>query len=187
MSGKFAERNLTALSRIVGVFAAVVTCGVGVDMAFHGHVLGYYVLVLSAITLFLEIEWVIDKFVQVCIRNEESFGVRCWSVTLAATSGWRRGLFYLPVACLLAWKPHQLWLAFFDAGLLVILSAIHAAISALDYRSTCECQQASHSMGESLLHTNPDCYNHFEEVLVTEVLDDCVSSRPGFGGSDGEL
>ncbi|XP_023247488.1 uncharacterized protein LOC111643606 [Copidosoma floridanum] len=130
---------------IVDIFIFVsVTCGVGVDFAFYGHQLGFYVL------------------------DNENFEICCWSLTLATRSGWRRVLFYLPIACLLAWESYELWLAFFDAGLLVILSMIHCALNILNIQFVGQAQQASNSMSESLLHPPLSCYNQFDEILVSE-------------------
>ena len=64
------------------------------------------------------------------------------------------------------WRLTMFYLQF-SAGLLVILTLMHAALSALDYHATCQCHQTAHSMGESLLNATPECYNHFEEVLVS--------------------
>ena len=46
------------------------------------------------------------------LRNEDSFCLHCWSGVLAVTRGWRRALFYLPLSCILAWRPHRLWLSY---------------------------------------------------------------------------
>ncbi|XP_015117517.1 uncharacterized protein LOC107041449 [Diachasma alloeum] len=175
------ESNLEILIRILGVITAIIVCGVGADIAYHRHVMGYYVTVASALIFFLEITWAITLFVQICLRNDESHCSRCWLSVLMVTRGWRRVLFYLPLSCILAWKPHNLWLSFVAAGLLAALSLLYVISSALSQRGSA--RTPGDSMGESLLHTRPEAYDRFEEVLVTEVLDDGVSGPT----SDGEM
>ncbi|XP_023247683.1 uncharacterized protein LOC111643729, partial [Copidosoma floridanum] len=156
---------------IVNIFIFVsVTCGVGVDFAFDGHQLGFYVLFFSAIIFLLEIEWIITFFIKICQRDDENFEIRRWSLTLATRSGWRRVIFYLPIACLLAWKSFELWLSFFDAGLLVILSMIHCALNILNIQFAGQAQQASNSMSESILQPPLNCYNQFDDILVSELI-----------------
>ncbi|XP_026674189.1 uncharacterized protein LOC108630854 isoform X5 [Ceratina calcarata] len=123
-----------------------------------------------------------------CFRNDESLCSCCWSAVLAITRGWRRALFYLPLSCILAWKPHSLWLSYVAAGLLAVLSLLHITSSALENRGSCHMSNATDSVGESLLNTRPENYDRFEEVLVTEVLDDGVSGPTGrVADSDGEI
>ncbi|KOC63015.1 hypothetical protein WH47_02464 [Habropoda laboriosa] len=103
-----------------------------------------------------------------CFRNDESLCSCCWSAVLAITRGWRKALFYLPLSCILAWKPHNLWLSYVAAGLLAVLSLLHIASSALESRGSCQMSNATDSVGESLLNTRPENYDRFEEVLVSE-------------------
>ncbi|XP_014482895.1 PREDICTED: uncharacterized protein LOC106748664 isoform X2 [Dinoponera quadriceps] len=157
-------QHLTTMTRIVGVCTAIVVCGVGVDVAYHRHVMGLYV------------------------TNEDSLCSHCWLGVLATTRGWRRALFYLPLSCILAWRPNRLWLSYVAAGLLAVLSLLHIASSALGRRGPCQSSTGTDSVGESLLNSRQENYDRFEEVLVTEVLDDGVSA-PGRcpGDSDGEI
>ncbi|XP_025995740.1 uncharacterized protein LOC105194050 [Solenopsis invicta] len=182
------EAHLPTITRIVGVCTAIVVCGVGSDVAYHRHVMGLYVTAASGVIFFLEITWAITMFVQVCVRNEDSLCTRCWSSVLSATRGWRRALFYLPLSCLLAWRPNKLWLSYVAAGLLAVLSLLHIASSALGRRDACQSSAGADSVGESLLNSRQENYDRFEEVLVTEVLDDGMSG-PGRcpGDSDGEI
>ncbi|XP_035721640.1 uncharacterized protein LOC118441406 [Vespa mandarinia] len=182
------DTHLGTLTRIVGVCTAIVVCGVGVDVAYRRHNMGLYVTASSLMIFFLEITWAITLFVQICVRNEESLCSYCWSRVLAITKGWRRALFYLPLSCILAWKPHKLGLSYVAAGLLVILSLLHIASSALGRRISCQSSSGTDSVGESLLNTRPENYDRFEEVLVPEVLDDGVSGPTvRIGDSDGEI
>ncbi|KAL6426629.1 hypothetical protein ACFW04_009198 [Cataglyphis niger] len=76
----------------------------------------------------------------------------------------------------------------FAAGLLAVLSLLHIASSALGRRDPCQSNAGTDSVGESLLNSRQDNYDRFEEVLVTEVLDDGVSGSGRCpGDSDGEI
>lgn len=118
-------------------------------------------------------------------RNEDSLCSRCWSSVLVATRDWRRALFYLPLSCILAWRPNRLWLSYvagkssfnstsvsswqiyvFAAGLLAVLSLLHIASSALG-RDPCQSSAGADSVGESLLNSRQENYDRFEEVLVS--------------------
>ncbi|XP_078038368.1 uncharacterized protein LOC144470589 isoform X3 [Augochlora pura] len=146
-------------------------------------------LAAAGFIFFLEITWAITLFVQICVRNDESLCSCCWSGVLAITNGWRRALFYLPLSCILAWKPHSLWLSYVAAGLLAALSLLYIASSALgDHGSVCQISNAADSVTESLLNTRSEHYDRFEEVLVTDVMDDGVTGPTGrIGNSDGEM
>ncbi|XP_072747325.1 uncharacterized protein [Anoplolepis gracilipes] len=142
----------------------------------------------SGVIFFLEVTWAITLFVQLCVRNEDSLCSRCWSNVLTSTRGWRRALLYLPLSCSLAWRPNRLWLSYVAAGLLAVLSLLHIASSALGRRDPCQSNTGTDSVGESLLNSRQDNYDRFEEVLVTEVLDDGVSGSGRCpGDSDGEI
>ncbi|XP_074094545.1 uncharacterized protein LOC141524503 [Cotesia typhae] len=180
------DSNLEIFIRILGVSTAIVVCGVGADVAYHRHIMGYYVTVASAMIFFLEITWAITLFVQICFRNNEAYCSHCWSYVLTITKGWRRALFYLPLSSILAWKPHNLWLSFVAAGLLAALSLLHIISSLMSQRTLN--RPNNDSMGERLLNARPEIYDRFEEVLVTEVLDDGVGGPTGrLGDSDGEI
>ncbi|XP_006613588.1 uncharacterized protein LOC102677788 isoform X1 [Apis dorsata] len=169
--------HLSTLTRILGVCTAVVVCGVGADVAYHQHVMGFYVTAASGLIFFLEITWAITLFVQICVRNDESLCSCCWSAVLAITRGWRRALFYLPLSCILAWKPYSLWLSYVAAGLLAVLSLLHITSSALGIRGSCQMSNATDSVGESLLNTRPENYDRFEEVLI-----ECIAQGDGSTG-----
>lgn len=181
------EDHLTLFTRIIGICTAIVVSGVGVDVAYHGHVMGFYVTGASVVIFLLEVTWAITMFIQIIVKNDESLCWNCWASVLMITRGWRRSLFYLPVSCILAWKPYRLWLSFVAAGLLAVLSLAYIATSAIDHRSPDRTSTGIDQLGESLLHTRPECYDHFEDVLVTEVLDDVSGSQGRYIDSDGEI
>ncbi|XP_015188436.1 PREDICTED: uncharacterized protein LOC107072763 isoform X4 [Polistes dominula] len=142
----------------------------------------------SMMIFFLEITWAVTLFVQICVRSEEALCSYCWSRVLAITRGWRRTLFYLPLSCILAWKPHKLGLSYVAAGLLAVLSFLHIASSVLDRRLASQSNSGTDSVGESLLNARAENYDRFEEVLISEVLDDGVSGPTvRIGDSDGEI
>ncbi|RLU18421.1 hypothetical protein DMN91_008778, partial [Ooceraea biroi] len=103
---------------------------------------------------------------QLPTRNEDTFCSRCWSNVLDVTRGWRRAVFYLPLSCILAWRPNKLWLSYVAAGLLAVLSLLHIASSALRRRGPCQLSTGIDSVGESLLNSRQENYDRFEEVLV---------------------
>ncbi|XP_031776440.1 uncharacterized protein LOC100864462 isoform X1 [Apis florea] len=120
----------------------------------------------------------LDKTLYIfCFRNDESLCSCCWSAVLAITRGWRRALFYLPLSCILAWKPYSLWLSYVAAGLLAVLSLLHITSSALGIRGSCQMSNATDSVGESLLNTRPENYDRFEEVLI-----ECIAQGDGSTG-----
>lgn len=49
---------------------------------------------------------------------------------------------------------------------MAVLSLAYIATSALDNRSPNQTNAGIDQLGESLLHTRPECYDHFEDVLV---------------------
>ncbi|XP_012224148.1 uncharacterized protein [Linepithema humile] len=179
--------HLTTITRVIGVWTAIVVCGVGADVAYHRHVMGLYVTAASAVIFFLEVTWAITLFVQLCARNEDSLCLHCWSGVLAVTQGWRRALFYLPLSCILAWRPHRLWLSYVAAGLLAVLSLLHIVWSALGRRDPCQSSASTDSVGESLLNSKQENYDRFEEVLVTEIFDSVSGPGRCPGDSDGEI
>ncbi|KAK0169084.1 hypothetical protein PV327_002830 [Microctonus hyperodae] len=73
------------------------------------------------------------------------------------------------------------------SGLLAALSVLHVIMSLLSGRNLN--RSGIDSMGESLLNTRPEIYDRFEEVLVTDVLDDVVigGTTGRLGDSDGEM
>ncbi|KAK0093017.1 hypothetical protein PV326_000097 [Microctonus aethiopoides] len=84
--------------------------------------------------------------------------------------------------CLVFWRGSHT-----TSGLLAALSLLHIIISLLSGRKLN--RSGIDSMGESLLNTRPEIYDRFEEVLVTDVLDDVVigGTTGRLGDSDGEM
>ncbi|XP_066983840.1 transmembrane protein 72-like [Macrobrachium rosenbergii] len=105
--GRCFWESLPFCTRGLGVATAVVLWGVGVDMVYHHHLLGVYILVLSLSLLFLEITWAITLFLHVCIRNESSSILWCWSGVLWIDT-WKKALLYWTCATALLLKPHTL-------------------------------------------------------------------------------
>ncbi|KYM92505.1 hypothetical protein ALC53_00961 [Atta colombica] len=110
-------------------------------------------------------------------RNEDSLCSCCWFSVLAATRGWRRALFYLPLSCILAWRPNKLWLSYVAAGLLAVLSLLHIASSALERRDPCQSNIGTDSVGESLLNSRQENYDRFEEVLDQDAVLGTATAR----------
>nr|XP_015840929.1 PREDICTED: uncharacterized protein LOC103315080 isoform X2 [Tribolium castaneum] len=148
-------------TRFWGVFTAIVLCGVGVDLAFHKHNSGYYLIGSSAAVLFLEVTWVVTLFLQLCVRAESRV-FRCWSV-FSWLEGWKKSLLYGPLGAVPLICPHKLWLSYVAAGQLVALAFFHFVLSFKGRRRR--------KRKDRLLHADIDSFeSKFEEV--TEVLDD---------------
>ncbi|XP_015188435.1 PREDICTED: uncharacterized protein LOC107072763 isoform X3 [Polistes dominula] len=78
--------------------------------------------------------------------------------------------------------------SFYKSGLLAVLSFLHIASSVLDRRLASQSNSGTDSVGESLLNARAENYDRFEEVLISEVLDDGVSGPTvRIGDSDGEI
>ncbi|CAB3372805.1 uncharacterized protein LOC135946049 [Cloeon dipterum] len=167
--------SLTPFTRFLGVFTSVVLCGVGVDISFHHHPMGLYIIVCALLVFFLEITWTVSLFLQVCSRGERR--CVCWRWVLWF-NGWKKSLLYCGIAAaLIAW-PHHLWLSTVAGGMLLILAACYALLSLSSSRPSPD-SRLLHAHGE-------DSCDRFD----TEVLDDSFSttesptrhSRPGQSG-----
>ncbi|XP_047490689.1 uncharacterized protein LOC125040192 [Penaeus chinensis] len=144
--------NLPYCARALGVATAVVLWGVGVDMVYHHHNLGAYILMFSITLLFLEVTWVVTLFLTVCVRNESSRVFACWGVVLWLDT-WKKALLYWTFASLLLIKPHTLWLTTVSGGMLIGLGFLHLL---LVYKKKLEAKEA-------LLEAKEDSYDRYEE------------------------
>ncbi|XP_008201078.2 uncharacterized protein LOC103315080 isoform X1 [Tribolium castaneum] len=149
-------------TRFWGVFTAIVLCGVGVDLAFHKHNSGYYLIGSSAAVLFLEVTWVVTLFLQLCVRAESRV-FRCWSV-FSWLEGWKKSLLYAPLGAVPLICPHKLWLSYVAAGQLVALAFFHFVLSFKGRRRR--------KRKDRLLHADIDSFESSKFEEVTEVLDD---------------
>ncbi|XP_059489299.1 uncharacterized protein LOC132204681 [Neocloeon triangulifer] len=151
--------SLTPLTRFLGVFTSVVLCGVGVDISFHHHPMGLYIIVCAVLVFFLEITWTVSLFLQVCSRGERS--CLCWRWVLWF-AGWKKSLLYCGIAAaLIAW-PHHLWLSTVAGGMLLLLASCYALLSL---------SPTHPSPGSRLLHAEDSC-----DRFDTDMLDDSFSA-----------
>ncbi|XP_063217237.1 uncharacterized protein LOC134528008 [Bacillus rossius redtenbacheri] len=144
---------LVPLTRVWGVFTAVVTGGVGVDVAFHHHVMGVYVMIAAVIVFLLEITWAITLFIQVCLRNENSPLLACWEVVLWVDK-WRKTIIYTGFSVALFIRPHRLWLSTVAGAMLVTLAFLYLVHSF----------RPKYHSKEPLLDNREDSYDRFEEA-----------------------
>lgn len=115
---------LRPVIRFWGIFTAVVLCGVGSDIAFHGHKAGIFILLGSALVLFFEIKWVITLFVQLLFASDNlSSCVQCWS-TFRIAGGWRIAPFYIAFGIALIFWPNNLWLSYVAGAQLLVLAIL---------------------------------------------------------------
>lgn len=110
--------------RFWGLFTSVVLCGVGVDITAHHHTIGIYYVIGAIVVFFLEIAWAITLFLQVCVRNEYSPVLKCWSC-VSWFNLWKRAVLYVGLATLLFLRPHRLWLSSVSAVQLLILASCY--------------------------------------------------------------
>nr|XP_053631245.1 uncharacterized protein LOC128687679 [Cherax quadricarinatus] len=146
--------NLPYCTRGLGVATAVVLWGVGVDMVYHHHLLGVYILVFALTLFFLEITWAVTLFLRVCIRNESSRVLGCWSLVLWLDT-WKKCIIYWSVAAAVLLRPHTLWLTSVSGGLLLLLGVLHLLLL---------CKKKFESK-EPLLDVKEDSYDRFEEEM----------------------
>ncbi|RZF41508.1 hypothetical protein LSTR_LSTR000222 [Laodelphax striatellus] len=102
----------------------IVLCGVGVDITAHHHTIGIYYVIGAIVVFFLEIAWAITLFLQVCVRNEYSPVLKCWSC-VSWFNLWKRAVLYVGLATLLFLRPHRLWLSSVSAVQLLILASCY--------------------------------------------------------------
>ncbi|KAG7178054.1 piccolo-like 3 [Homarus americanus] len=84
-------------------------------MVYHHHLIGVYILMFAFTLFFLEITWAITLFLRVCIRNETSRVLGCWSVVLWLDT-WKKSLIYWAAAAVILLRPHRLWLTSVSEG-----------------------------------------------------------------------
>ncbi|XP_021933769.1 transmembrane protein 72 isoform X2 [Zootermopsis nevadensis] len=154
---------LVPFTRFWGVFTSVILCGVGVDVAFHHHAVGIYVIIGAVVVFFCEVTWAVTLFLQVCLRNEYSPVYRCWDVVLWLDC-WKKTLLYVALSVLLFIHPHQLWLSSVAGVMLVLLASLYLLL-------TCKNRFETKDL---LLQSREDSYDRFEDM--PEVIDD---SLPG--------
>lgn len=154
---------LVPFTRFWGVFTSVILCGVGVDVTFHHHAVGIYIIIGAVVVFFLEITWAVTLFLQVCLRNEYSPVYRCWDAVLWLDR-WKKALLYLAFSILLFIHPHRLWLSSAAGVMLVLLACLYLLLSCKSHFET----------KDTLLQSREDSYDRFEDI--PEVIDD---SLPG--------
>ncbi|XP_050429482.1 uncharacterized protein LOC126838808 [Adelges cooleyi] len=123
--------KLVHVIRIFGVFTAIVMFGVGVDIAIHQYVFGFYIISLSMLVFFLEITWAITLFLNVCLKDEFNPIFACWEIVLWLRL-WKKSLLYTLFSVIFFLWPHGLWLSNVAGGLLLWLSFLYLIITFKD-------------------------------------------------------
>lgn len=93
----------------------------GVETAYYGHYLGFYILVIAGVVTFLEAVFAITYFIDLCV-SVDSRWKGCWDVILWLDD-WKKGVLYfvLSIPCFI--QPVEVWLAIIG-GTILILSGI---------------------------------------------------------------
>ncbi|XP_057653200.1 uncharacterized protein LOC130892035 [Diorhabda carinulata] len=157
--------GLVPVTRLWGVMTAIVLAGVGVELSFHRHRIGYYLLGCSTFVLIAEVTWVATLFLQICVRNDH----KLWKYWKGVTwfSVWKKTLIYAPMSVLPLIWPHKLWLSYVASGQLLSLALFHLILS---FQS----KKKKRRRKDHLLHTDGDSFESSKFEEITECLDDCL-------------
>ncbi|XP_076028346.1 uncharacterized protein LOC143017465 isoform X2 [Oratosquilla oratoria] len=121
-------------------------------MVFHHRLLGVYILIFTLVLLFLETTWAVRLFLQVCIRNDNSRILTCWSA-VEWLDTWKKATLYAVSAIAVLVKPHRLWLTTLAGSQLCVLAGLHLLLMC----------KARLDVKEALLEAKDDVYESEEE------------------------
>lgn len=107
--------RLSGLATVVGLW------GIAAETMFNGHCLGYYLLVLTCVTTFLEVTFGITYFIEHCF-SVDHLCRRCWSCMLLLDD-WKKCILYFALAIPCFIQPVDVWLAIIP-GVMLIVSGI---------------------------------------------------------------
>lgn len=109
------------LCRLWGLATLIATWGIGAEVSFYGHYLGFYLLGVAVLVTFLEIEFLITQCVDVCI-SADSICKTCWN-GVKWLDNWKKAVLYLALSVPCFIQPHSVWLAAI-AGTMLILCGV---------------------------------------------------------------
>jgi len=156
---------ITFICRFWGIVTAICLWGIGADVTFHKHALGFYILACAVLLTFLETTWVADLFINLCIRDENPF-LRCWAC-VTWLDLWRKSVVYTTMAALMFLHPHRLWLAAAGGGALLVLAVLYLICT---YKVKLETR-------DRLLGSKDTTYDRFEDIQ--DDLDDSIPEPEG--------
>ncbi|GFO04298.1 transmembrane protein 72 [Plakobranchus ocellatus] len=83
---------LVVVCRFFGIVTALVLWGVGIEYVYYGAVFGVYFIAVAILTSFLEVVFMLDHVVEVCV-SRTSLIVRLWDIVLWVDD-WKKGVLY---------------------------------------------------------------------------------------------
>lgn len=130
--------------RFFGLITALGLWGIGVEAAYYGHYLGFYMIVVAILMTFLESVFAINMCVLVCVGNDDSTSLcqRLWDAVLWIDN-WKKGVLYFcfSIPCFI--QPHTVWMGIIS-GVMLIFSSIFYGIKSC-YNEEQSLEKVSHN------------------------------------------
>ncbi|KAK3090995.1 hypothetical protein FSP39_016325 [Pinctada imbricata] len=110
--------------KIKGMATHQALWGIGIEAAFYGHYLGFYMIMTAILVTFLESVFAINLCVLVCVGNDDSTSCcqRFWNIILWIDN-WKKGIFYMTLSIPCFIQPNEVWMGII-AGVMLIISGI---------------------------------------------------------------
>lgn len=109
------------LCRIFGLATSVGLWGIGVETAYYGHYLGFYILILAFVCTLLEAVFAVTYCVELCFSIDSRVRT-CWDCVLWLDD-WKKAVLYLVFSIPCFIQPYDVWLAVVG-GIMLILSGV---------------------------------------------------------------
>ncbi|KAH9487952.1 hypothetical protein Btru_068281 [Bulinus truncatus] len=151
--GECCWKSLVVACRFFGIITALVLWGVGVEYVFHGAMFGIYYLIIAVFTSFLEVVFLLNHVVELCVRQTSIF-MQIWDIVLCIDDWKKGGLYFVVFAPPCFIKPAEVVLGI-PAGCLLIISGILYMLKTLKTKRDEEEE-------DSILQNSP--YDRFEDV-----------------------
>lgn len=152
---------VTPVTRVWGIFSAIVYWGIGADITFHGDSLGPYILVSAVFITLFETAFAVDLFLEVCIREERGYCLRLWR-GIRWVDLWRKSILYLALSILCFAYHSSSWLGGYAGATTLVLCVLYLILT---YKNHLEIKEA-------LLADKEASYDRFDalEEEVDETL-----------------
>ncbi|KAK7003695.1 transmembrane protein 72 [Biomphalaria glabrata] len=115
-------KSLVVACRVLGIITALVLWGVGVEYVFHGALFGIYYLIIAIVVSFLEVVFLLNHVVELCVRQTSLF-MRMWDIVLCLDDWKKGGLYFVVFSPPCFVKPAEVELGI-PAGCLLIVTGI---------------------------------------------------------------
>ncbi|BFZ03358.1 hypothetical protein BsWGS_06397 [Bradybaena similaris] len=162
-SGDCCWKGVVVVCRFFGIVTALVLWGVGVEYVYYGTIFGIYFIVIAIVTSFLELVFLLDHVVEVCVSHTSLF-MRVWDIVLSFDDWKKGGLYFILFAPPCFVKPAEVLLGI-PAGCLLIVTGIFYMLKTFKTRRDQE--------NSSILVNSP--YDRFEEAPAEDIEDDIVN------------